>query len=171
MIINLVVAASENNVIGKENRLLWHLPNDLAFFKNTTWGMPVIMGRKTFESMGKPLKGRTNIILTRSTDPSAQTAAEGEQNDVVLVQSIDEAIKASEETDARECYVIGGGEIFRLTMPLAQRIYMTRVHAQIDGDAFFPPIDDKKWTMMTSTSFESDAKHAFSYSFQIWQRK
>src|SRR5687767_15869805 len=116
MTISLVVAASENNVIGKDNRLLWHLPNDMKFFKNTTWGMPVIMGRKTFESLGKPLKGRSNIVISGS-----KTLAPGEG--VVVAESIQTAIVEAEKTDANECYVIGGGEIYRLSLPLAYRIY------------------------------------------------
>ena len=164
MIINLVVAASEKNVIGKDNKLLWHLPNDLAFFKNITWAMPVIMGRKTYESMGKPLKGRTNIVITSKED---FTPGSG----VVVAHSLDDAIRESAKTDAKESYVIGGGEIYKLALPNAHRIYMTRVHTELEGDTFFPPIDEKKWQMVSSTSFEPDEKHAFSYSFQIWQRK
>jgi dihydrofolate reductase len=167
MIINLVVAASDNNVIGKDNKLLWRLPKDLAFFKNTTWAMPVIMGRKTFESMGTPLKGRTNIIITRKQGSPELSG----NNDIILVTSVQEAIKASQETDAKECYVIGGGEIYNLTLPIANRIYMTRVHAQLEGDTFFPPIDEKAWQLTGSTSFEADEKHAYPYTFEIWQRK
>src|SRR4026209_2437067 len=102
MIMNMVVAASENNVIGKDNRLLWNLPNDTAFFKNITWGMPVIMGRKTLESLGKPLKGRTNIVITSNSEFSPG-------NGIIVANSIEEAVKESEKTDAKECYVIGGG--------------------------------------------------------------
>lgn len=164
MIINLVVAATENNVIGKDNKLLWHLPNDLMFFKNTTWGMPVIMGRKTYESMGRPLKGRTNIVITSNPD-----YAPG--NDVVVADSIARAVAESGKTDAKECYIIGGGEIFRQAVPLAHRIYMTRVHTNMDGDTFFPEIDKNEWLLTSSTPFPADARHAFSYSFEIWQRK
>lgn len=164
MIINLVVAATENNVIGKNNQLLWHLPNDMAFFKNTTWGMPVIMGRKTYESLGKPLKGRTNIVIT--SNPGFRPG-----NDVITAPSLQEAINRSAESDAKECYVIGGGEIFKQSMSLANRIYMTRVHTNLEGDTFFPTIDQKEWIISSSTPFEADAKHAYSYTFEIWQRK
>lgn len=164
MIINLVVAATENNVIGKDNKLLWHLPNDLKFFKNTTWAMPVIMGRKTYESMGKPLTGRTNIVITTNRHFSPG-------HDVISVSSIAEAVEESRKTDAKECYIIGGGEIFRQSMPLAHRIYMTRVHTSMEGDTFFPVIPESDWLLTSSTSFDADEKHAFSYSFQIWQRK
>jgi dihydrofolate reductase len=164
MIINLVVAASENNVIGNDNKLLWHLPKDLAFFKNITWAMPVIMGRKTYESMGRPLKGRTNIVITSNKEFNPG-------NGVVTAQSIENAVEESSKTDAKECYVIGGGEIYKLSLPVAHRIYMTRVHSELQGDTFFPPIDESQWTLTSSTSFEADQKHAFPFSFQIWQRK
>lgn len=163
MVINLVVAATENNVIGKDNRLLWHLPNDMAFFKNTTWGMPVIMGRKTFESMGKPLKGRTNIVISSKKNYPPDSS-------VVKASSIDEAVDVAAHTDAKECYVIGGGEIYKLSWPMATRIYLTRVHAELDGDTFFPAIDEQEWNLVSSNRFEADEKHAFAYSFEVWQR-
>lgn len=162
MIINVVVAASDNNVIGKDNKLLWHLPNDLAFFKNITWGMPVIMGRKTYESMGKPLKGRTNIVVSRKFPP---------REDVLTATSVELAVKESEQTDVKECYIIGGGEIYRQALPVADRIYMTRVHTKVEGDTFFPSINDDEWQLVSSTSFDADTKHAFPYTFEIWQRK
>lgn len=166
MKINIVVAATENDVIGKDNRLLWHLPNDMAFFKNTTWGMPVIMGRKTFDSMGKPLKGRTNIIVTRSQE-MASAPPEG----AVVTSSLEDAISIADETDANECYIIGGGEIFRLSMDIAHKIFMTRVHTKLEGDVFFPRIDENLWRIATAKSFPADEKHAFPYTFEIWQRK
>jgi dihydrofolate reductase len=164
MIINMVVAAAENNVIGKDNRLLWNLPNDMAFFKNVTWGMPVLMGRKTYESLGTPLKGRTNIVITtsKSFEPGAG---------VIVVNSINEAIEAARVTDAKECYVIGGGEIFKQTMTIAHGIYMTRVHVSLPGDTFFPSINGDEWKKASSTTFEADERHAYSYTFEFWQRK
>lgn len=164
MIINLVVAATENNVIGKHNKLLWHLPNDLAYFKNITWGMPVIMGRKTYESMGKPLKGRTNIVIT--SNRSFQAA-----DNVIIANALTQAIEKSGETDAKECYVIGGGEIFKSAMPIAERIYMTRVHTTLDGDTFFPEIDKNEWECAAIMTFAADEKHAYSYTFETWTRK
>jgi dihydrofolate reductase len=162
MTISLVVAASENNVIGKDNRLLWHLPNDMKFFKNTTWGMPVIMGRKTFESLGKPLAGRTNIVMTH--DP--QWSAAGTK----AAANMEEAMQAAADTDAKEVFVIGGGEIFRQALPKANRVYLTRVHTHIDGDTFFPELPAAEWTLLSQLDFATDAKHAHPYSFQIWQR-
>ena len=162
MTISLVVAASENNVIGKDNRLLWHLPNDMKFFKNTTWGMPVIMGRKTFESLGKPLTGRTNIVMTRDKDWTA--------NGTTVSSNMDEALRAAADTDAREVFVIGGGEIFQQVLPQANRVYLTRVHTSLGGDAFFPELPAKEWELLSQLDFTADAKHAYAYSFQVWQR-
>ncbi|HUR12404.1 MAG TPA: dihydrofolate reductase [Flavitalea sp.] len=160
MIISLVVAASTNHVIGKNNRLLWHLPNDLKFFKNTTWGMPVVMGRKTFEAVGKPLTGRTNIVITHS--PAWR--ADG----VSVAGNFTDAIAIAAATDAKEMYVIGGGEIYRQSLPLAHKIYLTRVHTILDGDTFFPEISDATWKLHSSMDFPSDEKHAFSYTFEVW---
>lgn len=161
--LSLVVAASENNVIGKDNQLLWHLPNDLKFFKNTTWGMPVIMGRKTFESFGKPLPGRTNIVITRQENWSAEK--------VIVVKSMDEAIQQSSSMDAREAYIIGGGEIYKQSMGIADRIYITRVHAVLEGDTWFPEIDKNKFELISSLPFPADDAHQYAYTFEVWQRK
>ncbi|OQP65225.1 diacylglycerol kinase [Niastella vici] len=158
-----VVAAAENNAIGKNNELLWRLPNDSKFFKNTTWGMPVIMGRKTFESLGKPLAGRTNIIITRQKDWQPEGA--------FVVHDIKEAMAAAAETDAKEAFIIGGGEIYRQTLPVTQRVYLTRVHTTIDGDAFFPEMNKADWELLSQLDFTADEKHAYDYSFQVWQRK
>ena len=166
MIISLIVAASENYVIGKDNKLLWYLPNDLKFFKNTTWGMPVIMGRKTYDSIaGEPLPGRFNIVITRNADWNPQ------RDDVWIVQSLDEAIEKAKETDCKEVFVAGGGEIYRQSMLIADRIYMTRVHTTIDGDIKFPVIDEKEWEQTYNLDFPADDKHAYAYTFQTWQRK
>ena len=166
MLISLVVAAAENNAIGKDNGMLWHLPNDLKYFKNVTWGMPVLMGRKTFESFGngKPLPGRANIILTRKKDyrPAG----------VVTVQSMDDAYFFVNENDFNELMVIGGGEIYNMMMPKADRIYMTRVHCSFtDADAFFPSIDEKKWKLKSREDFTADDKHQYAYSFEVWNKK
>jgi dihydrofolate reductase len=162
MILNLVVAASENNVIGKDNQLLWKLPNDMTFFKNITWGLPVIMGRKTYESLGKPLKGRTNIIISRNWKT---------EDDLIVCSSIQEAIKAAEETDAKQCSIIGGGEIYKQSMNIANRIYMTRVQTVIEGDTYFPEINSNEWKQTSSLSFNADEKHAYAYRFETWERK
>ena len=163
MFISFVVAAAKNNVIGKDNQLVWNLPNDMKFFKNVTWGMPVVMGRKSFESLGKALPGRKNIVLTRQEGWNAR--------DVIVVKSMEEAKAVVKEMDVKEMMVIGGGEIFKMVMPEAKRIYLTRVDAEPEGDAFFPKVDPAEWELVSKKDHEADAKHAYSYSFQIWERK
>jgi dihydrofolate reductase len=166
MIISLIVAASENNAIGYNNQLLLHLPNDLKFFKNTTWGMPVIMGRKTYLSMaGEPLPGRYNSVITRQKDHGIH------RDDVWVVGSVEEALAKAEETDCKEVFVAGGGQIYNVFLPLADKIYITRVHAVLEGDVFFPAIQEQNWYKVYELDFPSDAKHAFAYSFQTWVRK
>jgi dihydrofolate reductase len=164
MIISLVVAAAENNAIGKDNQLLWKLPNDMKFFKNITWGLPVIMGRKTFEALGKPLPGRTNIVITRQ--------AGWEFDKVITSASLEDAIKKAGGFNFKEAAIIGGGEIYKLAIGIATVIYITRVHAGFeDADAFFPVINEEEWELVSNEDFEKDEKHAYNYSFQKWVRK
>ena len=163
MIISLVVAAADNNAIGKDNKLLWCLPNDMRFFKNVTWGMVVIMGRKTLESLGKPLKGRKNIVITRQ--PLQIDGA-------LAVKSLEDALSAAKEMDVKEVMVIGGGEIYRLALPKANRIYITRVHAKPeDGDTFFPEFSEKEWKLVSRKDYDADSRHEYAYSFQLWERR
>jgi len=163
MNITLVVAASENNAIGLNNQLLWHLPKDMRFFKNTTWGMPILMGRKTFESMGsKPLNGRLNIIITRNKN--------WVNEDVTVVHTMEEAITLADKFSYKELLVIGGGEIYEMALPLAQKIWLTRVHTTIEGDVYFPKLNTE-WEMVSSTQNKADEKHKFSFDFECWKRK
>ncbi len=165
MIVSQIVAAGEKNEIGKHNKLLWHLPNDLKFFKNSTWGMPVIMGRKTYESIaGEPLPGRFNIIVTSNKD------FHPENDKIMVAEDIASAIKKAEETDCREVYIAGGGEIYKHSLPHTNKIYLTRVHHVFpEAEIFFPEIrNDPSWKLKSSTSFPPDDKHAFSYSFETW---
>ena len=162
MVTSIIVAASENNVIGKDNRLPWHLPADLKYFKNTTWGLPIIMGRKTFESIGKPLPGRKNIIITRNNDYKAEGAA--------VVTSIAGAMNVAESLDVKEIFIIGGAELFNSTMNLAQKIYLTRVHTTVDGDVFFPELNRNNWEMTSEINMEPDEKNEFPLSFQVWEK-
>ena len=163
MKISLVVAASENNAIGKNNQLLWNLPNDLKFFKNTTWGMPVIMGRKTFESVSKILPGRFNIVITTRPNWNFDGA--------LVANSLQDALDKALVTNCNEAFIIGGGEIYTQSMEMANTIFLTRVHTTIDGDTFFPEIEETKWQLVSNEDFEMDEKHAFSYSFQKWEKK
>ena len=163
MITSIIVATSENNVIGKDNRLPWHLPADLKYFKNTTWALPIIMGRKTFESIGKPLPGRHNIVVTRNKDYKADGAT--------VVSNLDDAVKAAESNDVKELFIIGGAELFNTTMNQAQRIYLTRVHANIEGDVFFPDLNKKEWHLISEKNKEADEKNEYDLSFQVWEKK
>ena len=162
MTISLVVAAATNHAIGKEGVMPWHLPNDLKHFKNITWGMPVIMGRKTFESLGKPLTGRKNIVITRQNGWKAPGT--------VVVKSTEDALFVAREADVNEVMVIGGGEIYRAYWERAQRIYLTRVEAEPEADTFIPLIDPQQWYLVSQKNHEADEKNAYNYSFQTWER-
>ncbi len=162
MTISLIVAAATNNAIGKGGTMPWHLPNDLKHFKNITWGMPVIMGRKTFDSLGKPLGGRKNIVITRQADWQAEGA--------IAVRNMEDALFLAKETDAKEAMVIGGGEIFKMIFDKAKRIYLTRVEAEPEADTFFPAVNPEQWRLVSQKNHEADEKNSFNYSFQIWER-
>ena len=161
--LSLIVAASTNNAIGKQNSMLWHLPEDLKFFKNTTWGMPVIMGRKTFEAVGKPLPGRTNIIVTTNKEWRAENT--------ITTSSIEEAVNVAKATNANEIFITGGGEIYKQTLPTADKVYLTRVHTEIDGDAFFPVLDTNVWEVSFEKHVKADEKNKYDMTFQTWLRK
>ena len=160
--ISLVVAAAENNAIGKNNQLLWHLPADMKFFKNTTWALPVIMGRKTYDALGKPLGGRYNIVV--STNPAFNATG------VEIVNSLPAAIRAAEVMQTKEIMIIGGGQVYREALPTANRVYLTRVHAILEGDAFFPELDKAEWQLVNKRDFSKDEKHAYDISFETWER-
>lgn len=162
MTISLVVAAASNHAIGKDGAMPWQLPNDMKHFKNITWGLPVVMGRKTFESLEKVLPGRKNIVITR------QPAWKMEGT--VAVKNIEDALFVAKETDAKEVMVIGGGEIYRALFDRANRIYLTRVEAAPAADTFFPVIDPNQWYLVSQKNHEADEKNAYNYSFQTWER-
>jgi dihydrofolate reductase len=161
--ISLIVAASENNAIGKDNKLLWNLPIDLKFFKNTTWGMPVVMGRKSFESMGKALNGRPNFVITKNKDWKAEGA--------YVSSTIEDALKDAESANCKEIFITGGGEIYKQSMELADKIYMTRIYTTIEGDTYFPEIEESKWELAHVTEIKADEKNKFDMSFQTWTRR
>lgn len=163
MKLSLIVAAANNNAIGRNNELPWHLPQDLKYFKSTTLGKPVIMGRKTFESIGKPLPGRTNIVVTRQKDWNVAG--------VLVAQSLEQAIDIAQQfrneqssSVADEVMVIGGAEIYRHALLLADRIYLTRIEADVTGaDVFFPALPETQWKLVSEVAGERDAnlKHSF----------
>ena len=159
MKISLIVAVSRNGAIGLNNQLPWYLPEDLKYFKSVTMGKPLIMGRKTFDSIGRPLPGRANIVLTR--DP--QWTSDG----VEVVQSVEQALVAGEiaceAADVDEIMVIGGEQIYRMTIDLADRIYLTQVDADVEGDAFFPDIDLNDWSQTRVKLPEIIDKHPYQF--------
>ncbi|MFT4092251.1 MAG: dihydrofolate reductase [Niabella sp.] len=163
MIISLVVAASNNNIIGKNNRLVWNLPEDMQHFKNVTWGMPVVMGRKTFESFKRPLRGRKNIVLSNQKDLKIDGA--------IVLNSMKDVEFMVKEMDVKELMVIGGGEIYKMYYPKANKIYMTRVDTVIEGDTHFPVIEEKEWQLISSVRNKADERHAFNYTYELWERK
>lgn len=162
VILSLLLAADENNVIGKNNQLPWHLPNDLKYFKNQTWGMPILMGRKTFESIGKPLQGRKSIVITRN---------HWNYDGVEVVHSVDEAIEKAKQFGVKEIFVIGGAEIFRSAFSQANRIYLTRIHHRFDGDVYFPEVSANDWNLVQSRFCPADEKNKYPHTFQVWERK
>jgi dihydrofolate reductase len=162
MKLSLLLAASENGVIGKDNQLPWHLPNDLKYFKNLTWGLPILMGRKTFESIGKPLPGRKSIVITRQKKWS--------HDGVDKVYSVGEAIKKATNYGAKEIFVIGGAEIFDSALPAADRIYLTRIHHHFDGDVFFPELEKDTWQLLSERFCEKDEKNSYDHTYQVWER-
>lgn len=162
MHISLIAAASENNVIGDQNEIPWHLPVDMAFFRSITEGKPVIMGRKTFESIGRPLPKRHNIVISRQRD------LEIEGCDVV--SSLEEALEMAEEESADEACVIGGGQIYKEAIELADRIYLTRVHATIDGDAYFPEVHEEEWEEVDRDEHAKDDLHEYAFSIIHYEK-
>ncbi len=161
MLISAIVAMAENRVIGKDNQLPWRLPADLRHFKALTLGKPVLMGRKTHESIGRALPGRRNIILTRN---SGFQAAEGAE----VVSSIDVAMESLKATD--ELMLIGGAELYRELLPRVQRIYLTVVHAQVEGDCYFPELNLTEWRQTSCEDHAADEENRYSYSFMVWER-
>lgn len=154
MLISLVVAVADNHVIGKNNQLPWHLPADLKHFKQLTTGHTVFMGRKTYDSIGKPLPNRRNIVISRSVNQIEGCA---------IATSLEDALKLSSEE--KEVFIIGGSEIFREALPIANRIELTQIHQEFDGDTFFPEIDLNTWKEASREDFLPDEKNPFSYSF------
>jgi len=155
--LTIIVAAGENNAIGKDNDLIWHLSDDLKRFKSLTNGHHIIMGRKTFESFPKPLPNRTHIVITRQEDYKAPSG-------VIIVNSLEDALDAARLD--KQPFIIGGGEIYKQAMPLVDKIEITRVHSEFkDADTFFPEIDKSKWQEVNRTTHEVDEKHAFAFSF------
>jgi dihydrofolate reductase len=160
---NIIVAISDNNAIGKDNALLWHISDDLKFFRRQTLGWPVIMGRKTFESIGRALPGRVNIVISRNFNTG---------EDVAVTGSLDEAFKVAESTNLEKCYVMGGGQIYNLALSQADSLVVTHVHTVIeDADTFFPPIDPTVWEVSQRSELLTDEETGYTFEFVEYIRK
>jgi dihydrofolate reductase len=162
MTTSFLVAADENNLIGKDNQLPWHLPADLKYFKSLTDGHCIIMGRKTFESLKKPLPNRTHIVISRQKD----YAPEG----VIVVHSIEDGIAECKNRGEKEAFIIGGAEIFKQSLSLADRIYLTRIHNTFEGDTYLPDLDLKELKLVKKEDHEPDEKNNWAYSFMVYEK-
>lgn len=160
--ISLLVAMDKNRVIGKDNGLPWHLPADLAYFKKVTMGHHIIMGRKTFESIGRPLPGRTTVIVTRNKDYKVEGCH--------VIHSIDDVKKMGEEMD-EELFVIGGAEIFKEVLSFADRLYITKIDEVFEGDTFFPEINDAEWKEVFVEKGVTDEKNPYTYYFHQYEKR
>lgn len=166
MKLSLICAIAQNGVIGRGNKLPWYLPEDLKHFKRTTMGKPVIMGRKTYESIGRPLPGRTNIVVTRNRNYEAEQ--------VRVVDSLSDAIELAEHTavidGSEEAFIIGGAELYKIALPLVDRMYLTLVHAEVEGDAWFPEITADEWEEVSRAEFPASETNPYSYSICVFDR-
>lgn len=160
--LSIAVAVGENYAIGKNNQLLWHMPADLKFFKQTTSGHTVIMGRKTFDSVGRPLPNRRNIVITRD----ATLKIDG----VEVVNSLDEALSISKDEE-KDVFIVGGAEIYRQALPKTNTLFLTTIHHNFEADTFFPEIDKSEWRLISSEPHKADEKNKYDYTFEVFERK
>ncbi|MDO9595426.1 MAG: dihydrofolate reductase [Lutibacter sp.] len=159
--VTIIAAIAANNALGKDNQLIWHLPVDLKRFKKTTLNHAVIMGRKTYESLGKPLPNRANILITRDKNYKAEGC--------LVVNSVKEALKAAAEVDENP-FILGGAEIYKQAMPFTDKLDITFVHHQFEADVFFPEIDKTIWKETSRENFKADEKNKYDYSFVTFER-
>lgn len=164
MRVSTIVGMGNNREIGRGNDIPWYLPADLKYFKKVTTGHPIIMGRKCFESIGKPLPNRTNIIVSRNPEFYIEGC--------ILVHSIGAALAVAQEREAEEAFIIGGGEIYRRGLPLSTKLYLTEIDIEVeDADVFFPEINNQHWKEISSISHPKDAKNPYDYTFRVLERK
>lgn len=159
--ITMIAAAAENNALGKDNELVWHLPDDFKRFKKLTTGHHIIMGRKTWESFPSPLPNRTHVVITRNTSYKAKGA--------IVVHDMADALAFTKEDP--NTFIIGGGEIYKIGLDYATHIELTRVHGTFEADAFFPSIDPSNWKLQTSEFHEKDERHAVGFTYETWIKK
>lgn len=159
--ISLLVAMDKNRLIGKDNDLPWRLPADLAYFKRVTMGHPIIMGRKTYDSIGRPLPGRENIIVTRDTSYKMEGCK--------VIHSIEEIVKMRKESE-QELFVIGGAEIFKEILPYSDRLYITEIEEEFEGDTYFPAFDKSEWKIISKEQGIKDEKNPYDYKFLVYEK-
>jgi dihydrofolate reductase len=165
MVISLIAALTKNNVIGKNNDLPWHLPDDMKYFMQTTSSHYVVMGRKNYDSIPekfRPLPNRTNIVVTRQNEFTAPMC--------MVVHSLADAIQLAKENNQQELFIIGGAEIYKLAMPFAHRLYLTEIQTELDGDTYFPKFDKSAWTEISRKHHTADERHRFAFDFVIYQK-
>nr|WP_209125037.1 dihydrofolate reductase [Alkalihalobacillus sp. BA299] len=160
--ISFLVAMDKNRVIGKDNDLPWRLPADLAYFKKVTMGHPIVMGRKTYESIGRPLPGRENIIITRNQNYSAEGCT--------VLHSLDDVKKVIDDS-TKEVFIIGGAEIFKEAFPIADKLYITHIDEAFEGDTYFPAFSDQEWKEVSREKGVKDEKNPYDYYFSVYERK
>ncbi|MFM5205518.1 type 3 dihydrofolate reductase [Aeromonas veronii] len=163
MKISMIAAMAHDRVIGKDNQMPWHMPADLAHFKRVTLGKPVLMGRKTFESIGRPLPGRRNLVISRNPDYQAEG--------IEVVGSVEAALALLAGSSVEELMVIGGGHLYAEMLPSADCLYLTRIDLAVEGDTRFPAFDDGQWQRVDCESHPADEKNPHPYSFETWQRR
>jgi len=167
MRVAMIWAMAENRVIGRNNNLPWHLPNDLKYFKQLTTGEPVIMGRKTYDSIGRPLPNRVNIVVTRDADFMA--------DGIKVVHNLESALDLADAeclmSGAEEVIIMGGAQIYQLGLPVADRLYVTLVHANVEGDAWFPDVDFNNYQEVSRENFSADGPNPYDYSFCVFDKK
>ncbi len=163
MIVSAIVAVAKNNVIGKNNSIPWYLPEDLKYFKARTLNHHIIMGRKSYQSIGHPLPKRTNIIVTR--DPFFIAS------NCLVVHSIEEGLEIAEQNGEEEVFIIGGAEIYQLSLPYLNRLYITEIELDVEGDTFFPKPDMAEWELISEDPRQADEKNKYNYSFKVYERK
>lgn len=161
MIISTIVAVSENNVIGKDNNLPWRLSNDLKYFKKTTQGHTIVLGRKNYDSIGRPLPNRTNIVITRQSDLKIEGC--------IVMPSLESAIEYAKANGEDELFIIGGAQIYALAIPLINKLYLTKVHADVEGDVVFPEMGEG-WKEVSSEDHKADEKNEFDHSFVVYEK-
>ncbi len=162
MIVSAIVATAKNNVIGKDNNIPWYLPDDLKYFKAKTLNHHIIMGRKSYESIGHPLPKRTNIIVTRNLFFTVSNC--------LVVHTVEEGLAIAQENDEEEVFIIGGAQIYNLSLPYLDRLYITEIDLEVDGDVFFPQLDMYEWKLVSEDPRKANGKNEHDYTFKIYDR-